>query len=199
MAAFGETINRYQHICLREVTREAPARNLIGNDAEIVCASFGSVVVTHDVHCITVGKLVCGDVIRIHQHHAPTVTNAAVAVVKTIDRGVELIVRPDGGHDELARTNRQLWNVVDSEFRLAIRSAELTLVADCMWQFKAIRLANPRIHLFKARNNPCDTCANSIIISHISAPIDTERSAGHGRHNRGLAQQVLGCGRKRPC
>ena len=89
----GGRVERDQRVDLRVVRRRAATRGVVLDDAERRHRPLGAVLPLADqVDHVTVGEAERRDVVGVHEHHAPPVGDAAVAVAEPVDRGVELVV-----------------------------------------------------------------------------------------------------------
>src|SRR6516165_5053321 len=145
------------------------------------------------------GKYVA-QVLRVHQHHPPLPTNAPVAVFEAVDRGVELIVAPDGRHHQLPGTQRLLRDRVHGELRSPALRGEATLPWP-VGQIEAAGLADPAVVVLEPGNHLLDEVADAVVVAGEPLPVDlAPRAEGRPREPRDdgqLGPELLRDGRQR--
>ena len=86
----------------------------------------------HDVDGVARVEALLAHVARVHQHNTTTVVNAAVTISHRIDRGVELVVRANGGEHEMTMRHFKRRDRMHSELRLSAGSSELAVIAKAL-------------------------------------------------------------------
>jgi hypothetical protein len=103
VALGGNTSDRDQHIGLRIVRGSAPAGDSIGNDGKTGRLPNFPFKVTEDIHDLTCLEISCFHIKRVQEEHPATTKDTPIAIIQSIDRGIELIVASNGSQEELVR------------------------------------------------------------------------------------------------
>src|SRR5271156_6590552 len=88
----GNTAGGGKNVGLRIVRGSAPASNRIGNDRKAGSLAHLSFEVAVNVHDLTGLKISCRHIERVQEKHPAAIKDTPIAVVQSIDRGIELIV-----------------------------------------------------------------------------------------------------------
>ena len=103
VALGGNTADRDQNVGFRIVCGSAPAGNRIGDDRKAGRLAQLSFKVTVYVHDLTGLEISCLHIKRVQEKHPATSKDTPIAVIQSIDRGIELIVAANGGQKKLFR------------------------------------------------------------------------------------------------
>src|SRR6516165_497622 len=113
IALFRYASDRDQHIGLGKISRNTTSRNRVGSDQESIRLPFVAFEVTGDVDRLPLDRSSGSHVLRIHKNHSSPVVDATIAIVQSIDRGVELIMAADRHQDVLTGINGKELNLID--------------------------------------------------------------------------------------
>ena len=110
----SHTPNRNKHIGFWIVSRRTPPRDLVWHNDEVIRHSLLAFKVARQIDYLSLERdLARAHVFRIKQHDTTLVVDAAIAVVETVDRGVELVVAPDRHHHKLLWCDLVIRNLVN--------------------------------------------------------------------------------------
>src|SRR5271156_1255345 len=146
-AAYGD-----QHIGLRIVGGGAPTGNCIGNDGEARCLADLSLKVTADVHDLTSLQIPFLHINRIQKESPPAAKDAAIAIVQSVDRGVELIVAANGRQQKFAGLQLMLRDWTNGKLRLAGACLENALLRGIR-QIEKSLTGKSRVEVLESRND----------------------------------------------
>ena len=148
-----------------------------------------------DVEAVARFPAMGGDVLRVHENDATAIENAAIAVVETVDSGIELIMAADSGEKKLSRIELDGIDRRNREAGFAGSRFVLVLTRGIR-QVKAALLAHFAIQVFAARNDLRDEVADTVIIFNQCKPIHVgARAEGGGREARDdgrLTEKLIG-------
>src|SRR5713101_5333077 len=91
IALDGDTADRNQDIGLRIVCGSAPAGNRIWDDRKAGCLAHLSFKVTVYIHDLTGLEISSFHIKRVQEEHPATTKDTTIAVIQSIDRGIELV------------------------------------------------------------------------------------------------------------
>src|SRR6266540_5368350 len=92
VAAFGYVVGGHEDVGFRVVRRCAAAGGGVRDEAEARGAPFDAGELADDVDVLAVLQAELGQNGRVHEEHFAGQVHAAVAVLQSVDRGVELVV-----------------------------------------------------------------------------------------------------------
>src|SRR5215475_1607056 len=96
--------------------------------------------------------------------------NAAIAIIETIDRRVELIVAANRGKKELSLRQFPVLERVRNEVSLFVLRRKMG-VSHGIGKIKSAGLADFLIHTLATGNNARDQVANAVIVLHETKPV----------------------------
>ena len=103
IALGGNTADGYQNIRLRIVSGRAAASDRIRNDGEARgLADFAFEVAVY-VDDLAGAEIPCFHILGVEKENPSAVEDPTIAIIQSIDRGVELIVATDGGEKKFVR------------------------------------------------------------------------------------------------
>ena len=119
--------------------------------------------VTNQINRLPVLKAGKLNIFPVQKNHPPPVANAAVVIVQSVDRCVELIVAAHCQHQELVRLQIDLRQRMNREMRAAVFGFEFPST-DWIRQIEPAGLSHAGVVVFKARHHVLDVISNEIII-----------------------------------
>ena len=193
-AVVGHAVERHEDVRLGEVGGTAARRRRVGDQPERRGPAVAPVVpLADDVDHLAVGEPERGEVGRVHEHHAATLLDAAVAVVEPVDRGVVLIVRAHRLQQQASRRHDHRVEAVDREPRPSRVGGEDPPVARAVGQGEPARSAHPPVVVVAPRDDGGDVVANGVVVGGQGAPVDgvvAERGRRDRAHDVDLAAQL---------
>ena len=141
-------------------------------------------VVPGEIDELTRLEVLVFHVVRVHEDDAPAVIDAAITVVQTVDRGVELVVAADRHHDELTRLEFVPRDRINGELRLADTVVEFAFIARLVRQIKDV-LRDALVVALEAGDHALDAVADLAVVGDEFLP----------RNRRALAE----CGTRKAC
>ena len=116
-----------------------------------------TVPVPNQIHTVAGLPPTLGHFFRVHEHDTTVAFDAAVTVFQAVNRGVVLVVRPQGHHDVCAPVLRhQVRQLMECELGETARGVELGLVAGRIRQLEAVWGPNAFVVCIKTRNGGLD-------------------------------------------
>src|ERR1039458_7241600 len=98
--------------------------------------------------------------------------NAAIAVVLSVDRGVELVVAADAHHQQFAGAKIVRGEGMQEKVGLAGLGAELLLVSGGVGQIKPAGFADSFVVGLESGNDVFDVLADAIVVGAASHPVN---------------------------
>src|SRR6516164_2537306 len=169
IALIRHAADRNQHVSLGKIGRDATTRNRIGRDEKSIRMALIAFEMARDIDRLALHKSCHPHILRIHENDSSPVVDAAIAIVQTIDRCVELIVTTHRHQNILAGINGKKINLVDGEICLSSRCRKLPPVPWGIWQIED-SFRYPMIEMFEARNHLLDFVPNQIVVGGPSRP-----------------------------
>ena len=114
----GNAAHGNQNIGLRVIRGGASSGDRIGNDCEVGCLADFSLKVTIDVHDLPGPEIPCLHIKRVEKDHPPAAKHAPIAIIQSIDCGVELIVAANGRQEKFVGLELMPRDWTDGEFCL---------------------------------------------------------------------------------
>src|SRR5271163_4164388 len=148
----GNAAHGDQDIGLRVVCGGAPAGDRIGNDRKARCPADFPLEVTTDVHDLTGPQILCLHIKRVQKENPPAAKDAAIAIIQSVDCGVELIVAANGRQQKFAGLQLMLRDWTNGKLRLAGACLENALLRGIR-QIEKSLTGKSRVEVLESRND----------------------------------------------
>src|SRR5262249_47753635 len=112
-----------------------------------------------------------GDVFLVQENDAPPVTDAAIAIVQRVSRGIKLIVTANWHHQNLIWAKIVCRQILDSELGLAACRVKKAL-ASRVGKMEAAGATHSPVVVVKPRHSFFDRVANLVVVTGQVFPID---------------------------
>ena len=93
LTAFRLTAQWNERICLGKIGGGAAFWNVVRHDNKSIGVTLTILKMAGQIHDLARVKALFGNVVRVHQDHAPFALDPSVTVTKVVDRRVELVMR----------------------------------------------------------------------------------------------------------
>jgi hypothetical protein len=164
-------MNADQDICLWVVGGGAAFRDRVGDRAEFGSAplsAVGRMAPDRDARFFREAEF--AHVVGIEKQNAALASDAAVAVAAVVDRGVVLVVRPQGHQAQVAGLHVNAGQGVGNKVRPSGGSAPLA-VGGRIWQMEPAGLLDSLVVIREARDDRFDAVADTVVVRNEGVPI----------------------------
>src|SRR5258708_5796812 len=133
------------------------------------CDPFVAVEMAEDIHELSRAQPGLLEIICVEENHTTPAIDSAIPVIQPINRRVELIVASDCGHQEFARFEIMVRNLMHDEICFSRAGFEYT-VPRRIGQVKNI-CANSLVEILKAGNDVRYMVTDAIVIRRQCIPV----------------------------
>src|SRR6185295_5505112 len=163
------------HIRLRKISCGTTSRNAVRNNHEVSRHSLLALEVADQIHARALLQTCRANIRGIQKNDAPPVVNAAITIVQSVDRGVELVMTADRHHQILVGLQLMMRQIMDSKNCATAWRVENALARRAR-KMKAAGLSHAQVVVVKARHNSLDMIPDQIVIGNERLPIDSRAS-----------------------
>ena len=127
MALFGETVTGNKGVGFGEIGGGVAFGEVVGDGEEVGGGAGLAVEVTGDIDGLFSYNALCLHVFQVEEDDPAFVVNASVAIIESVDGGVELVVTAEGLEEELTGLGFHGGKVGGEEVGFLIVGIELSL------------------------------------------------------------------------